>query len=213
MTIYRLPASFVGTRLLSRSRSSGLMSFPSPQKDIISVFDQSCTFQLSLETQSFEPQVDTSALVSFSLIVCVFSLLQFRINQVNDAAILRKSALEKLRAIKSKELANDGISSVEVEDAVSAYKDCMENEEKLRTLIPGIRIVAPNGPASASEEEVAAAKQFLGVDLREGIKKTSKENGMSNVAVAVLALVGLSQIALLYILSFDPLQQSDKLYP
>lgn len=163
--------------------------------------------------QSFEPQVDGSALSAFSVILCVFSLLQFRINQVNDAAIIRKGALKNLREIKSKELANEGVSSVEVEDAVRVYKKSIENEEKLRVLIPGVRIVAPNGPASASEEEVAAAQQYLGIDLREGINKTNEENSMSNGAVAILALVGLSQIVLLYILAFDPMQQSDKLYP
>eukprot|EP00546_Thalassionema_frauenfeldii_P015707 CAMPEP_0178911040 /NCGR_PEP_ID=MMETSP0786-20121207/9448_1 /TAXON_ID=186022 /ORGANISM="Thalassionema frauenfeldii, Strain CCMP 1798" /LENGTH=213 /DNA_ID=CAMNT_0020583391 /DNA_START=193 /DNA_END=834 /DNA_ORIENTATION=- len=213
MTLHRPTASFIGTRFPSQIElSSDLMHFPSLLNDGIPVFDQSCTFQLSV-SQSFEPQVDGSALSAFSLILCVFSLLQFRINQVNDAAIIRKGALKNLREIKSKELANEGVSSVEVEDAVMVYKKSIENEEKLRVLIPGVRIVAPNGPASASEEEVAAAKQYLGMDLREGINETNEENLMSNGAVAILALVGLSQIVLLSILAFDPMRQSDKLYP
>ena len=40
----------------------------------------------------------------------------------------------------------------------------MEEELSLRTIIPGVRIVAPNDP-KRTEADVAAAKQFLGLDL------------------------------------------------
>lgn len=167
--------------------------------------------------------MNTPALSAFAVIIVVFGLLQLRTNQVNDAAVDRKKALEALRVVKSRELANEGNerspSTAEIEQAVSAYKECIETEERLRNVIPGVvRIVAPNGPASASEEEVQAAKQFLGIDLTEGTasssdkapKKANKEEGskMSGGAVAVLAVVGLTQIALLCLLSFDPMAPS-----
>mmetsp|Transcript_27106 Transcript_27106/g.45184 ORF Transcript_27106/g.45184 Transcript_27106/m.45184 type:complete len:229 (-) Transcript_27106:32-718(-) len=168
--------------------------------------------------QVFEAQVNTPALSAFAVIVVVFGLLQIRTNQVNDAALSRKKALEVLRIIKSKELANEGNerspSTEEIDRAAQDYKECIENEERLRNVVPGvIRIVAPNGPASASEEEVQAAKQFLGLDLTEGAAATKKEKSkdedskMSGGAVAVLAVVGLTQICLLVLLSFDPMAQ------
>jgi len=40
----------------------------------------------------------------------------------------------------------------------------LEEELSLRTIIPGVRIVAPNDP-KRTEADVAAAKQFLGLDL------------------------------------------------
>merc|ERR1712008_289548 len=42
----------------------------------------------------------------------------------------------------------------------------LNDELSLRTIIPGVRIVAPNDPKK-QEQDVAAAKQFLGVDLNE----------------------------------------------
>jgi hypothetical protein len=169
----------------------------------------------------FEAQVNAPALGAFAVIFVVFGLLQLRTNQVNDAALRRKEALQVLRAIKSQELSGtfeEKPSPDAIRKAVDAYKSCIDEEERLRNVVPGVvRIVAPNGPASASEEEVQAAKQFLGIDLTEGgavvpnMKRSdvSKEDSkMSGGAVAVLAVVGLTQIGLLFLLSFDPMSQS-----
>mmetsp|Transcript_16473 Transcript_16473/g.18982 ORF Transcript_16473/g.18982 Transcript_16473/m.18982 type:complete len:224 (-) Transcript_16473:63-734(-) len=187
--------------------------------EFLGIIDLPDSFALStpqaFEPRAFEPQVDTSALGAFAFVFLVFAALQYRTNQVNNAAIQRKESLEKLRILKMKELANGGsTTSTEVKEAAMAYEGWIVKEEKLRTLIPGVRIVAPNGPASASEEEVAAAKQLLGLDLKEGVKeKVTEENStMSSGAVAVLALIGISQIILLIVLSFDPMQQSGNLF-
>lgn len=55
-------------------------------------------------------------------------------------------------------------STSEVKAALQAYEDALKEELNLRTIIPGIRIVAPND-AQRREEDIAAAKQFLGWDL------------------------------------------------
>ena len=92
----------------------------------------------------------------------------------------------------------------QLQGAVQGYEQAIANEESLRSIMPGIRIVAPNGPAS-SEEDIRAAKQFLGLDLRTDLKEDDVPGGFSAGAITVLALVGISQVALLYMLSFDPM--------
>ena len=156
--------------------------------------------------QVFEPIVNVPALGSFLVIVVVFSLLQIRISQVNQAVECRKEALTKLRSIKSREISSpdDRPSMEQLQQAVHEYEQAIANEESLRSVIPGIRIVAPNGLAS-SEEDIRAAKQFLGLDLRTDLKEDDVPGGFSAGAIAVLAIVGISQLALLYMLSFDPM--------
>jgi len=126
-------------------------------------------------SQTFEPQVNTPALSAFVIIAVVFSLLQFRINQVRDAGERRQEALAMLRTIKSAQLdSTDFESSMErqtpneeeVQAALDAYKNSLQEELNLRTIIPGVRIVAPNDP-KRREEDIAAAKQFLDWDLAD----------------------------------------------
>lgn len=76
--------------------------------------------------------------------------------------------MSTLRQVKSAQLASTDsspkISEEEVAKAVEAYKVALEEELNLRTIIPGVRIVAPNDP-KREEVDIAAAKQFLGIDL------------------------------------------------
>ena len=148
------------------------------------------------------------ALGSFLIILLVFSLLQWRISAVEKAAGRRKEALEQLRVVKSKELSSVGDARPDAEmvsNALREYENALNEEKSLRTVVPGVRIVAPNGPAENSYEDIAAAKQFLGVDLEPGREKEEERTGLSTGAVAVLAVVALSQLGLLYMLSFDPM--------
>lgn len=162
---------------------------------------------LQLTAQVFEPVVNFPALGSFLVIVVVFSLLQFRILQVNEAAERRKEALAQLRSIKARELssADNRPSPEQIQQALEGFEQAIKNEESLRTVIPGIRIVAPN---ASSEEDVRAAKQFLGLDLRTE-SAVNEPGGLSTGAIGVLVLVGISQVALLYMLSFDPMKAHD----
>ncbi len=173
-----------------------------------------------------------------------------------DASIRREEALALLRQVKSEQLdlpsqhnnaINDEISLTmeeRVTNAINAYEDALKDELNLRTIIPGVRIVAPND-AARREEDIVAAKQFLNWDIDQLVennndrqymedddesKKTkllmqsrrrfdgkdenistdmspsSSENvTMSNGAKVVLMTVALSQIALLFLLSIDPM--------
>jgi hypothetical protein len=79
-----------------------------------------------------------------------------------------------LRQIKSAQLdpssssldssSNRRPSEEEVNEAIAEYKSALEQELALRTIVPGVRIVAPNDP-KRSEADIAAAKQFLGLDF------------------------------------------------
>jgi len=85
-----------------------------------------------------------------------------------DASERRNEALNNLRQVKAAQLGDGDLSKrptdAEVDKAVSAYKFSLEEELTLRTIIPGVRIVAPSDP-TRTEADVAAAKQFLGLDL------------------------------------------------
>lgn len=159
------------------------------------------------ETVVFEPVVNLPALGSFLFIAVIFTFLITRVGAVERAAERRKAALKELRAVKSKEL-DATADEASVARALQEYEDAINAEEELRTLIPGVRVVAPNQPAGSSEEDIAAARQFLGIELEKSAslrKEDGERKGLSTGAVAVLAIVALSQLALLYMLSFDPM--------
>jgi len=112
--------------------------------------------------QQFEPVLNTPAATSFIIIAIVFSLLQLRINAVSSAAKRRSIALEELRKIESLQLSTpDGDIEDQVAKAKLEYETALRNELDLRTIIPGVRIVAPNDPKRDAEER-ANAKRFLG---------------------------------------------------
>ena len=87
---------------------------------------------------------------------------------LRGASERRSKALEDLRQVKSAQLDGEETSKrpteSQVNEAISAYRSALEEELSLRTIIPGVRIVAPNDP-KRTEADVAAAKQFLGLDL------------------------------------------------
>jgi len=95
----------------------------------------------------------------------VFAILQLRINAVSDAARRRSAALSALRAAESAQLSDPATSSGDrgavVSRAKVEYESALREELGLRTILPGVRIVAPNDP-NRDEEERANAKRFLG---------------------------------------------------
>mmetsp|Transcript_6085 Transcript_6085/g.7065 ORF Transcript_6085/g.7065 Transcript_6085/m.7065 type:complete len:281 (+) Transcript_6085:77-919(+) len=129
--------------------------------------------------QTFEPQVNSPALLSTLVIAIVFGFLQLRIKNIGQAAIRRNDALKSLREIKAAQLgpADDPKrpSADDVRAAVADYEMALNEELSLRTIIPGVRIVAPNDPKS-KEEDVAAAKQFLGRDLKDDDRDEDQSN-------------------------------------
>ena len=223
-----MDTAVVRTSSSNKRRSlSAVMSFGSPVV-VVKQRNNVCLSMMAaadaqpppMTTTEFEAVVNTPALGAFLFIVVVFGLLQLRINSVTSAVEKRQDALDGLRQVKAKELSSLGAdrpSPEQLENAMALYKDAIDEEERLRTVGPGIRIVAP-GVINNSPENVSAAKQFLGVDLQstdnndddkedddDARKKGAAGSGLPPMAVGVLVLVGLSQLALLYFLSFDPM--------
>ena len=174
-----------------------------------------CLLLSSVESsvQVFEPVVNIPALSSFLVIAVIFSSLILRVRSVEQAAERRKAALVDLRRVKSMQLSassdDDRPDADKVARALKEYEDALKSEEDLRTLIPGVRVVAPNQSAGSNEQDITAARQFLGIELNES--SSPRENneeereGLSAASVAILTVVALSQLALLYMLSFDPM--------
>lgn len=178
-------------------------------------------------SQTFEPVVNMPAVFAFLFISVVFSLLQIRISGINRAAGRRSEALQILREVKSIQLSASDLSGEEsrpskndVARALAEYEKALREELDLRTVIPGVRIVAPNDP-KGQEDDLRAVRQFLDMDISEGGEIVpiasditeeepssvvkSQETGMSSGSKAVLAAVALVQVLLLVLLSFDPM--------
>ena len=182
------------------------------------------------QIQEFEPIVNVPALSSFLIISVVFGLLQLRINSVSQATKRRSEALESLRKIESLQLSTTDVNrptEADVTRAKAAYENALTDELNLRTIIPGVRIVAPNDP-KRDDEERAAAKRFLGwtdkdlgIDEYDNEQSNSKAKssdsqleeaeGLSSSANFLLALVGSTLIALLWTLSLDPMTANQAL--
>lgn len=217
--------------------------------------------------QTFEPQVNVPALSAFAFVTVVFGLLQIRINLVQSAANRRTAALDNLRQVKSLQLSADdfapadadaadgGASAASNDDndeksdrsrrvvaasvraALDEYEAALREELSLRQIVPGaVRIVAPGDPRSA-EADLAAARQFLGLEINDAgelvtpvgetngtstaaaVQMSSKskegeegEEGMSTGSKAVLLAVAVLQLGLLYLLSFDPMKATDVVF-
>ena len=250
--VRRAPGRIASTRiqaaahdvLLTSSHSSSFSDQPFGTL-LAASDDLSAALTAPAPYQTFEPVVNVPALGAFAFVTVVFGLLQLRINRVQTAAERRKAALESLRVVKSLQLGADDFAAAadvdeEVEDtdtkpagrssfseasvraALDEYEAALREELGLRQIVPGIRIVAPGDPKSA-EADLAAARQFLGLDINdagevvpiaEGTavqRSTGNENeeegekGMSTASKAVLLAVAVLQLGLLYLLSFDPM--------
>lgn len=173
-------------------------------------FDTSSTF----EPIVFEPILNVPALITFLLITTVFSALIVRTQQVEDAVRMRKIRQEEVRALKLKEIGEGAVAPDRIRQTLQLYEDAVRQEEKLRNILPWVRIVPPSSSDRKEEEAQAIAKQYLGEDFNIGVPKRyneKREDGESGslpgVAIAVLAIVALSQVGLLAFFSFgaDPM--------
>lgn len=189
-------------------------------------------------TETFNPEIDSAALFTFLWITLIFSLLQLRINAIGNAAIEREEALIALRKIKTEQLDSSRANSIkptqeEILAATTAYSKALEKELKLRTIMAGVKIIAPNDP-NRTDNDISAAKQFLGIDLEEkldqsynqnpdtkknlllrsrrrfdglddiGNANSSTQSNLSFGSTSVLLGISIMLIALLFVLSFDP---------
>jgi hypothetical protein len=176
-------------------------------------FDTSSTF----EPVVFEPILNVPALITFLLITTVFSALIVRTQQVEDAVQTRKRRQEEVRALKLKEIGEGTVSPSQIRQTLQLYEDAVRQEEKLRNILPGVRIVPPSSSDRKEEEAQAIAKQYLGEDFNIGVPKRYNEKrgddddeeqgALPSVAIGVLAMVALSQVGLLAFFYFgaDPM--------
>lgn len=171
-------------------------------------FDTTSTF----EPVVFEPVLNVPALITFLLITTTFSALILRTNQVEDAVQTRKRRQEEVRAMKAKEIGEGTVSPEQIQQTLQLYEDAIRQEEKLRNILPGIRIVPPSSSDRKEEEAQAIAKQYLGKDFNIGVpknynEKRDDEGVLSSGAIGILAIVALSQVALLAFFTFgtDPM--------
>lgn len=141
----------------------------------------------------FEPVLDVQAFSMFLVISIVFSALLFRTNQVEGGVQERNRALEKLREVKSKELAGDEtINEAVIEKALNDYEDAVRREENLRNIIPGVvRIVPPSSADRKEEEASAIAQQFLGRDFDIGTTKREEVESRNVPTLALVAVLAL----------------------
>ncbi|KAL3758266.1 hypothetical protein ACHAWU_005347 [Discostella pseudostelligera] len=186
----------------------------------------------------FEPVLNVEAASSFIIIAVLFTLLQIRVSAISNASQRRSNALIALRNAESMLLSGDGRSSYSndnysstdrdkgeksnryltmVTAAKNEYENALRDEMKLRTIVPGVRIIAPDDPRR-NEEERAAAKRFLGWGSEEfgddadaPAPTISSDNENLRIdslpSGAKLILVGVASmlLVLLYTLSFDPM--------
>ena len=129
------------------------------------------------------------------------------------------------------------VAEASVRAALDEYEAALREELRLRQIVPGaVRIVAPGDPRSA-EADLAAARQFLGMEINDAgelvtpvaetdgtstaaaVQRSSKskegeegEEGMSTGSKAVLLAVAMLQLGLLYLLSFDPMKATDVVF-
>ena len=136
------------------------------------------------EPITFEPVLNVPALLSSFVILLGAFLVRVRQRAISKAAKRRMLALEQLRDYKKKELTQDA-TTVEVQLAVEEYQTSLVAEEKLRTLLPGIQLRAPNNPAK-SEPDRQAVRQFLGGG-KEGIIEDNTESSESSSSNDVVA--------------------------
>jgi len=115
------------------------------------------------------------------LLPLIFVVSVTIIHACRQAALRRNDALKSLREVKSAQLGSfddpNKPSEDDVRAAVSEYEMALNEELRLRTIIPGVRIVAPNDPKT-KEEDVAAAKQFLGFDLKDDDQGSYQSNAV-----------------------------------
>jgi len=107
-----------------------------------------------------------------------------------SSAVTRKNqALIALRKIKAAQLDNSNTNRKINEDSSSSlvllalqeYENALKQEMQLRTILPGIRLIAPND-SRQNQEDVAAAALFLGwnTTMWDSIDGSSSNNTLSS---------------------------------
>jgi hypothetical protein len=190
--------------------------------------------------QSFEPVLNVPQLGAFLFIAIIFVMLQLRIRSIEDAAQKRTIALDKVRKLKTQSLSSSStgqdtaVTSNEVMNAIDEYRQRYEEVERLRELIPGIRIVQPPSQTMTRQrmdDNIAGAQQFLGIvpemnvqqqqnnnnndnnELQMNDKNNDNSNsnteGLTILQQAAIVFILVTQCSLFFLLLLDPMSNAD----
>jgi hypothetical protein len=205
-----------GVQSLSFSTRTRSLNFLAVHVETSS-FSTTAISSSDIPSPTFDPIINYPALSAFLLIFTIYAFLQVRILGIEKAAKRRRDALQDLRKVKALQLSssvsNERPSDEKVQSALQEYEQALIDEDRARTVLPGIRIVAPDN--SASKENDAAAKQFLGTSLTP---QQDKENAQNipptdrSFGNFVLGSISICLIALLVVLSFDPMSSSSDMF-
>lgn len=107
--------------------------------------------------------------VAFSIVS--YFVYNARVEAAEEASEIRELALRDLRTARQGQFTsnkNQQTTSDTVQEAASAYEEALRKEMQLRWISPqlGWRLDFPDDPASR-EEDKAAAKQFLGLEITD----------------------------------------------
>jgi hypothetical protein len=163
-----------------------------------------------LRITEFAPVLNVPAFSVFLFIIVTYGALQWRINQIRQAADDRTIALQELRRLKKDELEGQ-TTTTDVEAATTRYRLAVEKVEDLRNVIPGVARIQPP-PSPRMDDNVAAAKQFLNMDLEAFQSPPKNTPPLAGWKLAILGLVALTQLGLLALLMEDPMAPSRDLF-
>lgn len=145
------------------------------------------------------PMFHAPEITSYLLITIAFAALMFRTTQVEDAVQKRQQMQEKVRLLKLKEMGEGKGSTEKTQQTMQLYEDAVRHEEKLRTILPGVRIAPPSVNGPKEEDAQAIAKRYLGKEYDIGVlkRKRGDEGTSPGMAVGIVAIVALSQVGLM----------------
>jgi len=122
-------------------------------------------------TANADPILVNAGLSAVVTIIISYFFYNARVEAAEEASERREVALQDLRTARQGQFSSNSsepTSTEVVEAAASAYEDALRKEMHLRQIVPGLgwRLDFPDDPVSR-EEDKAAARQFLGLEITE----------------------------------------------
>jgi len=122
-------------------------------------------------TANANPLVVNGFLGTLAATVIVYFAYNARVEAAEEASEVRELALRDLRTARQGQFTsnkNQQTTSDAVQEAAAAYEEALRKELKLRWISPelGWRLDFPDDPSSR-EEDKAAARQFLGLEITD----------------------------------------------
>jgi len=176
-------------------------------------------------TTDFSATIDPGASSAVLFVILTLGALKFRTESISSAAKERKELAKKLKAARIRRITGeDGIGTEGGAYAAAelAYRDALDKESRMRTVLPGIEFMSPIAPVEEMRKESIELLPDLksqyqnelnerAEDHRPSYSKDPKRLGERPISIfemLMLSVVSLSQIALLVLFTYDPMQSS-----